>query len=101
MNRLDEIVEQAVPDPQSTDTLRRGAVTRLGVLSQAVSEVGPTSSVAVTIGLIAVVAGSGGWLSWLLALPVFLLAGYCFSELSKRYSTTGGLPHLIARVSDP
>jgi amino acid transporter len=32
---------------------------------------------------------------------VFLLAGFCFSELSERYSTTGGLPHLIARVSDP
>lgn len=101
MNRVQEIVDQSVQDPQSADTLRRGAVSALGVLSQAVSEVGPTSSIAVTIGLTAVVAGNGGWLSWLLALPVFLLAGYCFSELSKRYSTTGGLPHLIARVSDP
>lgn len=101
MNRVHGIVDQSVQDPRSEDTLRRGAVGALGVLSQAVSEVGPTSSIAVSIGLIAVVAGNGGWLSWVLALPVFLLAGYCFSELSKRYSTTGGLPHLIARVSDP
>ena len=101
MNQVDEIVDQSVQDLQSADTLRRGAVGALGVLSQAVSEVGPTSSIAVSMGLIAVVAGNGGWLSWLLALPVFLLAGFCFSELSKRYSTTGGLPHLIARVSDP
>jgi amino acid transporter len=101
MNQVHEIVGQSVQDLRSADTLRRGVVGALGVLSQAVSEVGPTGSIAVGVGLIAVVAGNGGWLSWALALPVFLLAGFCFSELSKRYSTTGGLPHLIARVSDP
>ena len=100
-NGAHELAGQWVRDPQGADTLRRGVVGALGVLSQAVSQIGPTGSVAVGMGLIAVVAGNGGWLSWALALPVFLLAGFCFSELSKRYSTTGGLPHLIARVSDP
>lgn len=87
--------------PAGIALLRRGSVHRLGVLGQAVSEVGPTSAIAIVIGLIAAVAGNGNWLSWTLALPVFLLAGYCFATIAKEHSTTGGLPHLVARIAGP
>jgi amino acid transporter len=82
-------------------TLRRGSVHKLGVLGQAVSEVGPTAAIAIVVGLIAEVAGNGNWLSWTLALPVFLLAGYCFATMSREHSTTGGLPHLVAKIASP
>lgn len=85
----------------SPGMLRRGSVHKLGVLGQAVSEVGPTAAIAILIGLIAAVAGNGNWLSWTLALPVFLLAGYCFATMAKEHSTTGGLPHLVAKIASP
>jgi amino acid transporter len=87
--------------PAELATLRRGSVRRLGVLGQAVSEVGPTAAIAIVIGLIAEVAGNGNWLSWTLALPVFLLAGYCFATMAREHSTTGGLPHLVAKIASP
>lgn len=81
------------------EELRVRSIPLIGVLGQAVADVGIVPSVAISVGLIAVVSGSGSWLSWALTLPLFFAAAYAFSEMAHRYTTTGGLPSLIARAT--
>jgi amino acid transporter len=84
---------------QADETLRVRSVPFVGLLGQTVADVGVAPSVALLVGLIAAVSGTGDWLSWACTIPVFFAAAYAFSTLARRYSTTGGLPSLIARVA--
>jgi amino acid transporter len=84
---------------KASERLRLDSVPFVGVLGQAVGDVGVTPSVAISIGLIAVISGAGNWLSWALTLPIFFAAAYAFSTMARRYATTGGLPSLIARAT--
>jgi amino acid transporter len=81
--------------------LRSNAVGFVGTLVQSVADIGPSASVALVVPLVALSAGNGSWLSWVLLTALLLVAAYCFSALTKRHITIGGLSGIAAGTNYP
>jgi amino acid transporter len=67
-----------------------GSVRLPGIIAQAVGAMGMTSVVAVVIPLVLVTAGSGAWLTLVLASLVILAVAWCIARLASEFATTGG-----------
>jgi amino acid transporter len=76
--------------------LEAGALALPAVLAQSVSGMGLSGIVALLVPLVAVQAGAGGWLTWVICTLLILGVAVCLSALTRRITTTGGLYGLAA-----
>ena len=75
--------------------LRPNAVGFMGVLAESVSEITPSAAVALLVPLVAVSAGNGSWLSWVICTAILWCVAFCCSQILKHRSVTGGLIGLV------
>jgi len=59
---------------------------------------GVTGVVALIVPLVAVTAGNGAWLTWVIASVVLLQVAWCVSRLAGRFATTGGPYGLVSKA---
>lgn len=88
----------AAPPASDEGELRNGAVGFLGLLSQSVAGIGPSTGVAVILGLVVATSGNGAWLVWLISTLVLVSVAICISQFTKRYASSGGLYVLNAQA---
>jgi amino acid transporter len=79
-----------------TGGLQAGALPLPAVIAQSVSGMGLSGIVALLVPLVAVQAGAGGWLTWLICTVLITGVAVCLSALTRRITTTGGLYGLAA-----
>ena len=72
-----------------------------GIIAQSVGAMGVTGIVALLVPLVAETAGSGGWLTWVIAAVLMLLVAWCISRLSTQIATTGGPYGLVTKALGP
>ena len=68
------------------------------IIAQSVGAMGITGVVALIIPLVAVTAGSGVWLTWVIASLVLLCVVWCISRLAGQFATTGGPYGLVSKA---
>lgn len=81
--------------------LRGNSIGVVSLTAQVVAQLGPVASVALLVGFVAVSSGNGAWLTWVLATATILVAAFCFSRLTHRTASSGGLASLLAREAGP
>jgi amino acid transporter len=81
--------------------LEKGALPLVGVIGQSVSGMGVSGIVALLVPIVAVTAGSGGWLAWAICTVLIIGVATCISALARRMTTTGGLYGLAAASLGP
>jgi amino acid transporter len=86
------------PPAGEVDHLGAGSVRLPGIIAQSVGAMGVTGIVALLVPLIAETAGSGGWLTWVIASLVMLMVAWCISRLATRIATTGGPYGLVCKA---
>jgi amino acid transporter len=86
-------VEPAAPAPAPTAVpeLARSSMSPLEVLAQSVSGIAPSAVVATGPLLLAAYAGSGTWVSYVIASAIVLIVGYCIVQFATRTSASGSL----------
>jgi amino acid transporter len=80
---------------------RRGSIGASGVVGQSLSAMGLSGVIGTSVPVIAILAGAGGWLTWVIAAAVMMLVALSIALLSRRYATTGGLYGLAAKALGP
>jgi len=93
-------VEEAVKNVEQTYGLRKGVLSPTQTLAQSISTIAPSTTPAITIPLVAVLAGNGTWLAYLIALSGVLLIAGCISRFG-RYSASPGSLYKYASESLP
>jgi len=84
-----------LPPESATPGLHR-SVGFLGVLGQSVAGVAPTTTPTINIALIFVVAGSGSWLAYLVAMVAIFLVAFNLVPLARRFAGAGSLSDLVS-----
>jgi amino acid transporter len=70
-------------------TLRRHSLRLPEVLAQSVSNMSPTGAMALLPLLVFLSAGTGTWLSFLIAVVLMVCVGYCAAQFSRRANSAG------------
>ena len=70
-------------------TLRRDSLTMPEVLAQSVANMSPTGAMALLPLLVFVSAGTGTWLSFVIAIVLMVCVGYCAAQFSRRANSAG------------
>jgi amino acid transporter len=78
-------VAPAVEQPD----LRRGVLSLPEVLAQSVANMAPSAAMALLPLLVFLNAGNGSWLSFVIALVLMLLVGFCITQFAKRTNASG------------
>ncbi|MGY1810043.1 APC family permease [Blastococcus sp. SYSU D00669] len=81
--------------------LAHGSMTQLDVMAQSVAGMAPSAAMATTPALIALFAGRGTWLSYLLAMVVVVLIGLCVAQFGRRFASSGSLYSYVAHGLGP
>lgn len=81
--------------------LESGALPLVAVIGQSTSGMGVSGIVALLVPIVAVTAGSGGWLAWAICTVLIVGVAGCISALARRMTTTGGLYGLAAASLGP
>jgi amino acid transporter len=89
------------PDATGEAQLESGALPLAAVIGQSVSGMGVSGIVALLVPLVAVQAGSGGWLTWVICTVIIFGVTFCISSLARRVTTTGGVYGLAAASLGP
>ena len=77
-----------VPAAKQPD-LRRGVLSLPEVLSQSVANMAPSAAMALLPLLVFLNAGNGSWLSFVIALVLMVLVGFCIAQFAKRTNASG------------
>ncbi len=77
--------------PPKDAGLRHGAMGGAELVAQAIANIAPSAVIAFTAAAIYVTAGSGTWVSFVLATVIILAVGYCISQFAKRRASAGSL----------
>jgi len=90
----------AKPDgtPRPDGTLRRGILPLWAVYGIALGILAPSSTLALSTGLISETAGNLSWLTWVVTAVIVLSFAVGISWLTRRFASTGGLYGLAARA---
>jgi amino acid transporter len=81
--------------------LRRDALSPMETLAQSVSTIAPTTTPAATIPLVCALAGSGTWLTYVLATAAILLVALCISRFARYSSSPGSLYTYASMILPP
>jgi amino acid transporter len=76
-------------------------MSQIEVLAQSVSGIAPSAVMATGPALIVLYAGSGAWISYLVAMVVVLLIGLCVAQFARRFASSGSLYSYVARGLGP
>ncbi len=90
--------EQARPTAAQDGTLRRGVLPLWAVYGIALGILAPSSTLALSTGLISETAGNLSWLTWVVTAVIVLSFALGISWLTRRFACTGGLYGLAARA---
>ena len=88
----------ARPAAEQDGTLRRGILPLWAVYGIALGILAPSSTLALSTGLISETAGNLSWLTWVVTAVIVLSFALGISWLTRRFATTGGLYGLAARA---
>ncbi len=81
--------------------LKRGALSRLETLGQSIANIAPTMTPALNITVVAGLAGTSSWVSYLLATIGCVFVGASISSLAKRHPEAGSYFVYIGRNFGP
>jgi len=90
--------EQAPPAAEQDRTLRRGILPLWAVFGIALGILAPSSTLALSTGLISETAGNLSWLTWVVTAVIVSSFALGISWLTRRFASTGGLYGLAARA---
>jgi len=90
--------EQVRPATEEEGTLRKGVLPLWAVYGIALGILAPSSTLALSTGLISETAGNLSWLTWVVTGVIVLSFALGISWLTRRFTTTGGLYGLAARA---
>ena len=90
--------EQAAPAAEQDGTLRKGILPLWAVYGIALGILAPSSTLALSTGLISETAGNLSWLTWVVTSVIVLSFALGISWLTRRFTSTGGLYGLAARA---
>lgn len=76
---------------EQTYGLRKGVLSPTQTLAQSISTIAPSTSPTITVPLVAVLAGNGTWLAYLIALGGILLIAGCISRFGRYSASPGSL----------
>ncbi|MFO1080291.1 MAG: APC family permease [Reyranellaceae bacterium] len=88
-------------ETDKTDGLRTGALGLVDCIGQSVANIGPTLTPALNIALVAGLAGSGSWLSFLVATVGMTFVALNIAILSRRHTLSGSYFLYIGRTAGP
>src|SRR5690349_20541838 len=71
--------------------LERNALPLVAVIGQSVGGMGVSGIVVLLVPIVAITAGSGGWLAWVICTFLIVGVACCISALARRMTTTGGI----------
>ncbi len=91
-------VNQARRAAEQDGTLRKGVLPLWAVYGIALGILAPSSTLALSTGLISETAGNLSWLTWVVTAVIVLSFALGISWLTRRFATTGGLYGLAARA---
>jgi amino acid transporter len=77
--------------------LRRGVLSLPEVLAQSVANMAPSAAMALLPLLVFLNAGNGSWLSFVIALVLMLLVGFCIAQFAKRTNASGSFYSWVRR----
>jgi len=84
--------------PEQDGTLRRGILPLWAVYGIALGILAPSSTLALSTGLISETAGNLSWLTWVVTAVIVLSFTLGIGWLTRRFASTGGLYGLAARA---
>ena len=90
--------EPAGPAAEQDGTLRKGILPLWAVYGIALGILAPSSTLALSTGLISETAGNLSWLTWVVTAVIVLSFALGISWLTRRFTSTGGLYGLAARA---
>jgi amino acid transporter len=90
--------EPAGPAAEQDGTLRKGILPLWAVYGIALGILAPSSTLALSTGLISETAGDLSWLTWVVTAVIVLSFALGISWLTRRFTSTGGLYGLAARA---
>lgn len=90
--------EQVGPAAEQDGTLRKGILPLWAVYGIALGILAPSSTLALSTGLISETAGNLSWLTWVVTAVIVLSFALGISWLTRRFTSTGGLYGLAARA---
>src|ERR1700689_3097750 len=90
--------EPAGPAAEQDGTLRKGILPLWAVYGIALGILAPSSTLALSTGLISETAGNLSWLAWVVPAVIVLSFALGISWLARRFTSTGGLYGLAARA---
>jgi amino acid transporter len=88
----------AGPAADQDGTLRKGILPLWAVYGIALGILAPSSTLALSTGLISETAGNLSWLTWVVTTVIVLSFALGISWLTRRFTTTGGLYGLASRA---
>jgi len=89
-------LKQARPPAERDGTLRKGVLPLWAVYGIALGVLAPSSTLALSTGLISETAGDLSWLTWVITAVIVLSFALGIGWLTRRFTTTGGLYGLAA-----
>ena len=101
MNQAQHARPAAEPNPAEPNpdgSLRRGILPLWAVYGIALGILAPSSTLALSTGLISETAGNLSWLTWVVTAVIVLSFALGISWLTRRFACTGGLYGLAARA---
>lgn len=90
--------EPARSAEEQDGTLRKGILPLWAVYGIALGILAPSSTLALSTGLISETAGNFSWLTWVVTAVIVLSFALGISWLTRRFTSTGGLYGLAARA---
>jgi amino acid transporter len=90
--------EQRQSAAEQDGVLRKGILPLWAVYGIALGILAPSSTLALSTGLISETAGNLSWLTWVVTAVIVLSFALGISWLTRRFTTTGGLYGLAARA---
>jgi len=90
--------QQPPPTAEQDRTLRRGVLPLWAVYGIALGILAPSSTLALSTGLISETAGNLSWLTWVITAVIVSSFALGISWLTRRFASTGGLYGLAARA---
>jgi amino acid transporter len=97
------VTKQTTGEPHTAESygLHAGVLGPVETLAQSVSAMAPTTSAALTIPLVFVLAGNATWFVYLLATGATLLIGFCVSRFARLSASPGSLYTYTADTLPP
>ena len=89
------------PKRAVTEVAMKPTLPVAAIVAQSVGNMGLSAIVALLVPLVAVTAGNGGWLTWVLSSAAIFMVALCIAQLARRFATTGGLYGLAGKALGP